>query len=102
MAIQGTVETTGGLTATDAYLRVTQVTVSKVTEGDASGKWMLMYGVDCYVNADTRSNDASKRLEVPTANRFKGIGDDEPTDPMASAYSDLKTQGAVIDATDLL
>ena len=104
MAVQGTIETMGGLTATNAYLRISILTVKKIIEaGNANDdKWQLVYGVYCYVNADARTNNPETRLVAPSVDRFKVISDDEPSDPMATAYADLKTQSTVTDATDLL
>ena len=108
MAVQGTIQVQGGLTATNAYLRVSELTVKKiVNEGDSNHcKWSLGYGVHCYADADARANDKSlepeARLGAPTVAYFWVTVDSEPTDPMAAAYADLKTQGAVTNATDLL
>ena len=103
MAVQGTIETMGGLTATNAYLRISDLTVKKiVSDGDDNNKWQLIYGVYCYVNADARTNNPETRLVAPSVDRFKVISDDEPSDPMATAYADLKTQSTVTDATDIL
>jgi sarcosine oxidase gamma subunit len=104
MAVQGTITTMGGLTATNAYLRISNLTLKKIVEaGNANdGKWQLVYGVHCYVNADARTNAPETRLVAPSVDQFKVISDDEPSDPMAVAYADLKTQSTVTDATDLL
>ena len=104
MAVQGTIETMGGLTATNAYLRISDLTLKKIVEaGNANdGKWQLVYGVYCYVNADARTNNPETRLVAPSVDRFKIISDDEPSDPMAVAYANLKTQSTVTDATDIL
>ena len=46
MAVQGTITTMGGLTATNAYLRISDLTVKKiVSDGDDNNKWALIYGV---------------------------------------------------------
>ena len=103
MAVQGTIETMGGLTATNAYLRISDLTLKKiVSDGDDNNKWQLTYGVYCYVNADARTNNPETRLVAPSVDRFKVISDTEPSDPMATAYADLKTQSTVTDATDIL
>ena len=103
MAVQGTIETMGGLTATNAYLRISNLTLKKIiSDGDDNNKWQLVYGVHCYVNADARTNAPQTRLVAPSVDRFKVISDDEPSDPMAVAYADLKTQSTVTDATDIL
>ena len=104
MAVQGTITTMGGLTATNAYLRISDLTLKKIVEaGNANdGKWQIVYGVYCYVNAEARSNAPQTRLVAPSVDRFKVISDDEPSDPMAVAYADLKTQSTVTDATDIL
>jgi len=104
MAVQGTIETMGGLTATNAYLRISDLTVKKIVDADSenNNKWQLVYGVYCYVNADARTNNPETRLVAPSVDRFKVISDTEPSDPMATAYADLKTQSTVTDATDIL
>ena len=104
MAVQGTITTMGGLTATDAYLRISDLTVKKIIEEGSpnDGKWMMTYGVHCYVNANARTSNHLTRLVAPTVDRFKVITDTEPTDPMNAAYSNLKTQGAVSNASDLV
>ena len=104
MAVQGTIETMGGLTATNAYLRISDLTIKKIVEADSenNNKWQLVYGVYCYVNADARTNNPETRLVAPSVDRFKVISDTEPSDPMATAYADLKTQSTVTDATDIL
>ena len=102
MAVQGTIETMGGLTATNAYLRISDLTVKKIVGGEDNNKWQLAYGVYCYVNADARTNNPETRLVAPSVDRFKVISDTEPSDPMATAYADLKTQATVTDATDIL
>ena len=103
MAVQGTITTMGGLTATNAYLRISDLTVKKiVSDGDDNNKWQLVYGVYCYLNADARTNNPETRLVAPSVDRFKIISDTEPSDPMAAAYADLKTQSTVTNATDIL
>jgi sarcosine oxidase gamma subunit len=104
MAVQGTIETKGGLTATNAYLRISDMTVKKIVEADNAndGKWQLVYGVYCYVNAEARANNPETRLVAPRVDRFKVISDTEPSDPMATAYANLKTQSSVSNVSDLV
>ena len=102
MAVQGTIVTMGGLTAPNAYLRVSDLTVKKIIEGDDSGKWTLTYGVDCYVSASARASNAKLKLVAPSVDRFKVVSDDEPTDPMNIAYTNLKTQSTVSNPSDLV
>ena len=104
MAVQGTITTMGGLTATNAYLRISDVMFEKIEEAGSTnnGKWRLVYGVFCYVNASARTNNPEARLVAPRVDRFKVISDDEPSDPMAVAYANLKTQNAVSNASDLV
>ena len=102
MAVSATIVTMGNLTATGAYLRISDLTVQKIIEGDESGKWQMVYGVDCYVNAEERAKDSPEKLAAPSVDRFKVVSDGEPSDPMATAYANLKTQAAVTDATDLV
>ena len=102
MAVQGTIVTMGGLTATNAYLRVSDLTVKKIVGGDDNNKWQMVYGVDCYVNASARNSAPGSRLVAPSVDRFKVVTDDEPSDPYAAAYADLKTQSTVTNASDLV
>jgi hypothetical protein len=104
MAVQGTIETMGGLTATNAYLRISELIVKKIVEADSgnNNKWQLVYGVHCYVNADARTSAPQTRLVAPSVDRFKIISDTEPSDPMNAAYANLKTQSAVSNASDLV
>ena len=102
MAVQGTIETMGGLTATNAYLRISNLTLKKIVGGEDNNKWQLVYGVYCYVNAEARTNAPQTRLVAPSVDQFKIVSDTEPSDPMATAYADLKTRDTVTDATDLL
>jgi len=104
MAISGDIVTMGGLAATGAYLRVSDLTVKKIidTTSDNNGKWQLGYGVACYVSADERASDSPTTLVAPSVDRFKVVSDDEPSDPYAVAYADLKTQSAVSNAADLV
>ena len=102
MAVQGTIVTMGGLTATNAYLRVSDLTVKKIVGGDDNNKWQMVYGVDCYVNASARNSDPGSRLVAPSVDRFKVVTDDEPSDPYAAAYANLKTQSTVTNASDLV
>jgi len=94
--------TMGGLTATNAYLRIGDLTVKKIVGGDDNNKWQMVYGVHCYVNASARNSDPGTQLVAPSVHRFKVVTDDEPSDPFAAAYSDLKTQSTVADASDLV
>ena len=103
MAVQGTIETMGGLTASNAYLRISELTLKKiVSDRDDNNKWALIYGVYCYLNANARTNNPETRLVAPSVDRFKVISDTEPSDPMAVAYANLKTQNAVSNASDLV
>ena len=103
MAVQGTIETMGGLTATNAYLRISDLAVKKiVSDGDDNNKWQLVYGVYCYLNADARNNNPKTRLVAPSVDRFKVVSDTEPNDPMTTAYADLKAQSTVSNASDLV
>ena len=102
MAIQGTIVTMGNLTATNAYLRVSDLTVKKIIEGDNNGKWQMTYGVACYVSADERASALPVTLVAPSVDRFKVVTDDEPSDPYAAAYANLKTQSTVASPSDLV
>ena len=92
----------GGLTATNAYLRVSDLTIKKIVGGDDNNKWQMTYGVHCYVNASARNSDPGTRLVATSVDRFKVITDDEPSDPYAAAYANLKTQSTVTNPSDLV
>jgi hypothetical protein len=102
MAISGNIVTMGNLTATGAYLRISDLTVKKIIEGDNSGKWQMTYGVACYVSADERASASPTTLVAPSVDRFKVTSDTEPSDPYAAAYADLKAQSTVANASDLV
>ena len=102
MAVQGTIETMGGLTATNAYLRISDLAVRKIVGGEDNNKWQLVYGVHCYINANARTSAPQTRLVAPSVDRFKVVSDTEPNDPMATAYADLKAQSTVSNASDLV
>tara|TARA_R100001377_G_scaffold38355_1_gene21327 strand:- start:60 stop:368 length:309 start_codon:yes stop_codon:yes gene_type:complete len=102
MAISGDIITRGNLSATGAYLRISDLTVKKIIEGDSSGKWQITYGVACYVSADERAGDSPTTLVAPSVDRFKVVTDAEPSDPFTAAYADLKTQPTVANASDLV
>ena len=102
MAIQATIETQGGLTATNAYLRISSVTIKKIAGDDDNNKWQLVYNVDAYVNASARNSAPDTRLTATHVSSFKIISDDEPEDYMAIAYSNLKAQNAVSNVSDLV
>ena len=111
MAVQGTIVTMGNLTATNAYLRVSDITMKKIIDSTSpnNGKWLMAYGVNCYVSAaerakatDGNSLTEATTLVAPSVDRFKVITDDEPSDPMNAAYANLKTQSAVSNASDLV
>jgi len=104
MAVQGTIVTMGNLTATNAYLRVSDITTKKIVDStsDNNGKWQMTYGVSCYVSAAERAEDRPVTLVAPSVHRFKVVTDDEPSDPFAAAYADLKGQSTVTNASDLV
>ena len=103
MAVQGTISTMGGLTATNAYLRISNLTLKKIiSDGDDNNKWQLVYGVHCYVNANARTSAPQTRLVAPSVDQFKIISDTEPSDPIATAYANLKTRDTVSNASDLV
>ena len=102
MAIQATIQTQGGLAATDAYLRISDLSLKKIVGGDDNNKWQLTYGVDCYVSAYARNSNPDVRLYAPTVDRFKVVSDTEPSDPINVAYANLKAQSAVSNVSDLV
>ena len=103
MAVQGTIQTQGGLTATNAYIRISNLTLKKIVGGeDNNNKWQLTYGVNCYVSASARNSNPDVRLYAPTVDRFKVVSDTEPSDPINVAYANLKAQSAVSNVSDLV
>jgi len=102
VAIQATIQTQGGLAATDAYLRISDLSLKKIVGGDDNNKWQLTYGVDCYVSASARNSNPDVRLYAPTVDRFKVVSDTEPSDPINVAYANLKAQSAVSNVSDLV
>ena len=102
MAIQATIQTQGGLAATDAYLRISDLSLKKIVGGDDNNKWQLTYGVDCYVSASARNSNPDVKLYAPTVDRFKVVSDTEPSDPINVAYANLKAQSAVSNVSDLV
>ena len=102
MAIQATVETQGGLNATNAYLRIRSITVLKIVGGTDNNKWKLLYDVDAYINATVRNSDPEAKLHTSHAAKFSVTSDTEPSDPMNVAYANLKTQSTVSNVSDLV
>ena len=102
MAVQATIQTQGGLAATNAYLRISDLSLKKIVGGDDNNKWQLTYGVDCYVSASARNSNPDVRLYAPTVDRFKVVSDTEPSDPINVAYANLKAQSAVSNVSDLV
>ena len=104
MAVQGTIVTMGNLTATNAYLRISDITIKKIIDSasDNNGKWQMDYGVHCYVSAAERAGDSPTTLVAPSVDRFQVVTDDEPSDPYAAAYANLKTQSTVTNPSDLV
>ena len=102
MAIQATIQTQGGLTATNAYLRITDLNFKKIVGGDNNNKWQMTYEVACYVDADARNSNPEVKLYAPTVDWFKVVSDSEPSDPITVAYANLKTQSVVSNVSDLV
>ena len=102
MAISANIVTMGNLTATGAYLRISDITTKKIIDStsDNNGKWQMTYGVDCYVSAEERVSGSPVTLVAPSVDRFKVVTDDEPSDPYAAAYANLKTQSTVASPSD--
>ena len=78
MAVQAPIQTQGGLAATNAYLRISDLSLKKIVGGDDNNKWQLTYGVNCYVNASARNSNPDVKLYAPTVDRFKIVSDTEP------------------------
>ena len=104
MAISGNIVTMGNLAATGAYLRISDITTKKIVDSTSpnNGKWQMTYGVACYVSAAERAKDSPVTLVAPSVDRFKVITDDEPSDPYAAAYANLKTQSTGTHPSDLV
>lgn len=105
MAVQATIVTEGGLTANNAYLRISDLTVKKIIDptGPNHNRWQLTYGVKCYLNASARNSAPASQLYAPSVDRFKVISDAEPSDPLNAAYANLKTRsGQLSNISDLV
>ena len=99
MAITANMTTHDGVALTDAYVRVTQAYVKKV-----SSNWKLVYDVLIYKDKDTR-DDAEKENSMRISNRhvdhFKTDYNLDATDnPIKLAYADLKTNSQLSNVKD--
>ena len=87
-----------GLSATGAYLRVSDIVIKK---NDEDGTFYMTYGIACYVDAAARNAENPQTLLSREVDRFKVKGlASPPSDPYAAAYADLKAQAAVSNAVD--
>ena len=102
MAVQATIQTQGGLAATNAYIRISNLTLKKIVGGEDNNKWQLVYGVDCYINASARNSNPDVKLYAPSVDQFKVVSDSEPSDPINAAYANLKTRSTLSNVSDLV
>ena len=100
MAITANMTTPEGIDITDAYVRVTQAYVKKM-----SSDWKLVYDVLIYKDKATRDDEAtekSMRIKNRHVDHFKIDYDIETsTNPIALAYADLKTSSQLSNIADV-
>lgn len=88
-----------GLTATQAYLRISDILVKK---DDSDGTFYITYGVSCYVNEEARNAENPRTFASIEVDRFKVKGmATPPMNPYNVAYNDLKAQPSVTNAQDV-
>jgi len=100
MALQTDAPLPGGVTASNAYVRVQSARVFKKADSDA---YSLMVDVDVYVNADERAKGSiSQPLTCPQmdAHKFEFSIGDEQSNLIALAYTKLKSLDVYDGATD--
>ena len=100
MALQCNVTTVEGLVATGAYIRPQFEVRKKVNEGDVKTAFLF---VECevYVNATAANAYGSKRLSIPSVDRFKGAWDTDGASLEAQGYALIKAQPALAGAVDV-
>ena len=88
-----------GLSATGAYIRVTDITIKKNEE---DGTFYMTYGCAVYKDEASRNAENAQTLPSREVDRFKVSGlATPPSDPYAVAYADLKARGDVSNAVDV-
>ncbi len=105
MAITANMTTHDGIALTDAYVRVTEAYVKKMTDSEGNAAWKLVYDVLIYKDKDTR-DDVNKEQSMRISNRhvdhFKIDYSLDATDnPIKLAYADLKTNSQLSNVKDV-
>lgn len=97
MALQVDVPAIGGITVVDAYVRVSDATISK----DAAG-WRLSFGVAVFKDATEAAKDAPQRIPAPDCDRYQCAYNLNSNDnAVAQAYTHLKTLATFTGAVDV-
>lgn len=102
MALQINAPLSGGVTASNAYVRIQSARTFK--KADADG-YSLMVDVDVYASKDERDKGASAQaLLCPAMDRHKfaySLGDESGSNLVTLAYAKLKTLDVYDGATDV-
>jgi hypothetical protein len=102
MALQSNAPLTGGVTATNAYVRVQSARTFK--KADAAG-YSLMVDVDVYSSKDERDKGASAQaLLCPEMDKHKfpySLGDESGSNLVTLAYTKLKSLDVYDGASDV-
>jgi len=97
MALQVDVPAIGGITVADAYVRVSDATVSK-----GASEWRLSFGVAVYKDATEANSERPQRIPAPDCDRFVCVYDLNSNDnAVAQAYAHLKTLATFTGAVDV-
>ena len=102
MALQINAPLSGGVTASDAYVRVQSARTFKKAEADS---YFLMVDVDVYSSKDERDKGAlAQALLVPSMDKHKfaySLGDESGSNLLTLAYAKLKTLDIYDGASDV-
>ena len=102
MALQINASLPGGVTASNAHVRVQSARVFKKADSDA---YSLMVDVDVYVNADERAKGSiSQPLTCPEMDKHKfdyTLNDEGDSDLIAHAYGLMKSIDTYDGASDV-
>ena len=102
MALQCNAPLTGGVTATNAYVRVHSARTFKKVDADG---YSLMVDVDVFASKDERDKGADARPVVcPAMDKHKfpyDLGDESGSNLVTLAYAKLKTLDIYSGATDV-
>lgn len=97
MALQVDVPAIGGITVADAYVRVSDATVSKRVDG-----WVLSFGVAVFKDATEAGQERPQRIPAPDCDRFVCAYDlSSSSNAVAQAYTHLKTLATFTGAVDV-